>query len=268
MIYSLLKVPQGKSAGTGKDVLADLNMPVTNQILKVRSLNVLISTFVRKLPNATTPDSRIHAQFKSIGADTGRMSSADPNVQNIPSHAQDIRHMFRATASHKEILECEADSEYISIDIPKLNRVMSGDNFIPVYSLSPGMPVTLLNDGKEVELVVNHMEDSDQDPAICHVVFGLQRTRTQIDSICSQDPKMIQSFKDGKDIYSAIASLAFNLPYEKCCEFHPETGEYQEDGKARRGEAKTIVLGEPNKVNAPSTEALVQRLLSENFVNC
>ena len=54
---------------------------------------------------------------------------------------------------------------------------------------------------------------------------------------------MIQSFKDGKDIYSAIASLAFNLPYEKCCEFHPETGEYQEDGKARRGEAKTIVLG-------------------------
>lgn len=184
LIYSLLKVPQGKSAGTGKDVLADLNMPVTNQILKVRSLNVLISTFVRKLPNATTPDSRIHAQFKSIGADTGRMSSADPNVQNIPSHAQDIRHMFRATASHKEILECEADSEYISIDIPKLNRVMSGDNFIPVYSLSPGMPVKLLNDGKEVELVVDHMEDSNQDSTICHVVFGLQRTRTQIDSIC------------------------------------------------------------------------------------
>lgn len=54
---------------------------------------------------------------------------------------------------------------------------------------------------------------------------------------------MIQSFKDGKDIYSSIASLAFNLPYEKCCEFHPETGEYQEDGKARRGEAKIIVLG-------------------------
>ena len=65
----------------------------------------------------------------------------------------------------------------------------------------------------------------------------------RLTAFVSQDPKMIQSFKDGKDIYSAIASLAFNLPYEKCCEFHPETGEYQEDGKARRGEAKTIVLG-------------------------
>lgn len=56
---------------------------------------------------------------------------------------------------------------------------------------------------------------------------------------------MIQSFKDGRDIYATIASLAFNLPYEKCLEFHPQTGEYQPDGKARRGEAKTIVLGRP-----------------------
>lgn len=82
LIYSLLKVPQGRTAGTGKDVLADLNLPVTNQILKVRSLNVLISTFVEKLPNATTSDSRIHAQFKSIGANTGRMSSADPKPEH------------------------------------------------------------------------------------------------------------------------------------------------------------------------------------------
>jgi DNA polymerase I-like protein with 3'-5' exonuclease and polymerase domains len=54
---------------------------------------------------------------------------------------------------------------------------------------------------------------------------------------------MIQSFKDGKDIYGSIASIAFNVPYEECLEFHPETHEYQPEGKARRGEAKTIVLG-------------------------
>ena len=54
---------------------------------------------------------------------------------------------------------------------------------------------------------------------------------------------MTKAFKEGKDIYATIASLAFNLPYEKCLEFHPETHEYQPDGKARRGEAKTIVLG-------------------------
>lgn len=54
---------------------------------------------------------------------------------------------------------------------------------------------------------------------------------------------MIKAFKEGKDIYATIASIAFQMPYEKCLEFHPETGEYQSDGKARRGEAKTIVLG-------------------------
>jgi DNA polymerase-1 len=86
--------------GTGKEVLGDINLPVTNQILKVRSLDTLISTFVDKLPNSTTPDDRIHAEFKQIGASTGRFSSANPNMQNIPSHAEDIRHMFRATPGY------------------------------------------------------------------------------------------------------------------------------------------------------------------------
>lgn len=178
LLYTVMNLPKGKNGeSTDKAVLGEMNLPVTKQILKVRSLGVLISTFVDKLPKATTPDSRIHAQFRQIGADTGRMSSAEPNMQNIPSHATDIRHMFRA---------------------------------------SPGY-------------VMLSSDYSQQEPKLTAFV--------------SQDEKMIQSFKDGRDIYATIASLAFNLPYEKCLEFHPQTGEYQPDGKARRGEAKTIVLG-------------------------
>lgn len=178
LIYTLMNIPSGKDGGgTGKEILGQFNLPVTNQILKVRSLSTLISTFVDKLPAATTPDGRIHAQFKQIGADTGRMSSADPNMQNIPSHSTDIRHMFRATPGY----------------------VMLSSDY------------------------------SSQEPRITAYV--------------SNDPKMIQTFKDGRDIYGSIASIAFNVPYESCLEFNPDTGEYQPDGKARRGEAKTIVLG-------------------------
>ena len=177
LLYTLLKIPQGKGTGTGKEILHDINLPITNQILKVRSLGVLINTFVDKLPNSVAPDGRIHAQFRSVGAATGRFSSAEPNLQNIPSHAVDIRHMFRATPGY----------------------MMIGSDY------------------------------SAQEP--------------RMTSFVSQDPKMIQSFKDGKDIYGTIASVAFNLPYEKCLEFHPETHEYQPDGKARRSEAKVIVLG-------------------------
>lgn len=82
----------------------------------------------------------------------------------------------------------------------------------------------------------------------------------RITAYVSRDEKMVESFQAGRDIYASIASIAFNVPYEKCLEFHPETHEYQADGKARRGEAKTIVLGEPNgfkswpKANAPLVE--------------
>ena len=178
LLYSLMNLPTGKGGqSTDKEILRDFNLPITNQLLKVRSLSTLISTFVKKLPNATSSDSRIHCQFKQIGADTGRLSSADPNMQNIPSKSKDIRRMFRATPGY----------------------VMLSSDY------------------------------SAQEPRITAYV--------------SQDEKMIQSFKDGKDIYGSIASIAFEVPYEDCLEFHPVTGEYQPEGKARRGEAKTIVLG-------------------------
>ena len=54
---------------------------------------------------------------------------------------------------------------------------------------------------------------------------------------------MIEAFREGKDIYAHIASAALGVPYENCLEFHPVTHEYQPDGKARRSEAKTILLG-------------------------
>lgn len=65
----------------------------------------------------------------------------------------------------------------------------------------------------------------------------------RITSFVANDKSMIEAFKQDKDIYATIASMAFGVPYEKCLEFHPETHEYQPDGKERRGQAKTIVLG-------------------------
>lgn len=73
---TMLKIKEAEKH-TDKTVLTDINLPVTNQILKVRSLATLINTFVKKLPSATTSDNRIHAQFRSVGADTGRMCIAE-----------------------------------------------------------------------------------------------------------------------------------------------------------------------------------------------
>jgi DNA polymerase-1 len=58
----------------------------------------------------------------------------------------------------------------------------------------------------------------------------------------SNDKKMIQAYRDNKDVYSEIAAVAFNKEYEECCEKRPD-GTDNPEGKARRGEAKKIVLG-------------------------
>ena len=97
--YLLKKIMGLEIESTEKEDLKKLNLPITNQLLKVRSLDTIIGSFIDKLPESTGPTGRIHSTFKSIGADTGRMSSSDPNVQNIPSHALDVRHQFRATPS-------------------------------------------------------------------------------------------------------------------------------------------------------------------------
>ncbi|MCM1226151.1 MAG: DNA polymerase [Clostridium sp.] len=69
LCYDLLKLDGGKKGGTGKEILETFNLPVTKQILKCRSLVTLIGTFVEKLPNNVSEDSRIHCQFKQMGAD-------------------------------------------------------------------------------------------------------------------------------------------------------------------------------------------------------
>lgn len=76
LCYDLLKLPDpsGKQS-TDKGILRDFGLPQTDRILAVRSLSVLINTFVDKLTNvAQQYDGRIHPTFRSTGADTGRMS--------------------------------------------------------------------------------------------------------------------------------------------------------------------------------------------------
>ena len=64
----------------------------------------------------------------------------------------------------------------------------------------------------------------------------------------TQDEKMIKSYRDGKDLYATIASIAFKLPYEDCLEFYldengKKTSETNKQGKERRAKAKAITLG-------------------------
>jgi DNA polymerase-1 len=180
MLYDILKikpVDKDKPRGTGEEILQKIDHPVAKAILEYRSISKLLSTYIEKMPAIANPKTRrIHASFNQIGADTGRFSSSDPNMQNIPSHNNEIRKMFRAS-----------------------------DGYVLLSS-----------------------DYSAQEP--------------RITAHMSKDEKMIKAYRDGKDLYVEIASIAYNLPYDECKEFRAD-GTKNSKGKERRNAAKAIVLG-------------------------
>lgn len=92
------KVTRAPKRSTAEDALKQLDCDVAKAVLEYREFSTIVSTFIDKLPDCVNPnDGRIHCKFNQYGADTGRMSSSDPNLQNIPSHITDIRKMFTAS---------------------------------------------------------------------------------------------------------------------------------------------------------------------------
>lgn len=118
--------------GTGEDILNQIKHPLSKLILERRSLSTLINSFIDKLPkNLSEVDNRLHGHFNQLGTDTGRFSSNEPNLQNIPSNESSIRLMFIPTKGYTMI-----GSDY-SAQEPRLLAAYSQDDFM-VKSLNDG----------------------------------------------------------------------------------------------------------------------------------
>ena len=142
LLYDVLKVPvvdKKKPRGTGEDILLKIDLPLCKLILEYRGLMKLVNTYIEKLPECISErDGRLHASFNQYGAATGRFSSSDPNLQNIPSHENSIRMLFTASPGYDEEIEIE-DSitlnkyDYINTDMGFVKAVdLSTDNSIEI----------------------------------------------------------------------------------------------------------------------------------------
>ncbi|HSW70085.1 MAG TPA: DNA polymerase I [Gammaproteobacteria bacterium] len=115
----LQKTPTGQPS-TAENVLQELaaDYPLPKLIMEYRTLSKLISTYTKRLPeqiNASTQ--RIHTSYNQTGAATGRLSSSDPNLQNIPirtAEGRRIRQAFIAPPNHQLI---SADYSQIELRI-------------------------------------------------------------------------------------------------------------------------------------------------------
>lgn len=123
--YDVLKMPvvdKKKPRGTGEDILEQFKLPICDLILQYRGLSKLISTYIDALPNAVNEvDGRVHGNFNQIGAGTGRVSSDNPNLQNIPSSNRELRLLFKARDGYMMVGGDFSQQE------PRLLAIMSQD---------------------------------------------------------------------------------------------------------------------------------------------
>lgn len=120
------KTPKGQPS-TAEDVLEQLaiDYPLPKLILQHRSLTKLMSTYIEKLPLQINPgSSRVHTSYNQAVASTGRLSSTDPNLQNIPVRTEEgrrIREAFIAEPGYRLLA-----ADYSQIEL-RIMAHLSGD---------------------------------------------------------------------------------------------------------------------------------------------
>ena len=125
-----VKYGKGRTISTAVDVLEELaeNHPIARMVLDYRQLTKLKSTYVDALPALISPDTgRLHTTFGQTGTATGRLSSANPNLQNIPIRTElgrGIRAAFIAEPGHVLLT-----ADYSQIEL-RLLAHFSGDSLL------------------------------------------------------------------------------------------------------------------------------------------
>ncbi len=130
----LRKTPKGQPS-TAEDVLSELaeNYEFPQLILDYRSLSKLKSTYTDKLPLQIAPRTgRIHTSYHQAIAATGRLSSSDPNLQNIPIRSEAGRRIRQAFIAPENYLILAAD--YSQIELRIMAHISQDDGLLAAFA--------------------------------------------------------------------------------------------------------------------------------------
>ena len=138
VLFEELGLPAKKKTKSGystnAEVLEELRnySPIVDNVLKYRQYTKLNSTYVEGLLDKVAEDGRIHTSFRQTETRTGRISSTEPNVQNIPVRTElgsQMRKFF--TASEGRVL---VDADYSQIELRVMAHLCGDENMISAFS--------------------------------------------------------------------------------------------------------------------------------------
>nr|WP_325183946.1 DNA polymerase I [uncultured Oscillibacter sp.] len=139
VLFERLGLPHGKKTKTGwstnADVLEKLQHPIVSAVLEYRQFAKLKSTYADGLLKAIDPDGRVRTRFQMTVTATGRLSSTEPNLQNIPTRTDlgsEFRRMFTAAEGHVLV-----DADYSQIELRILAHI-AGDEAMRAAFLAGG----------------------------------------------------------------------------------------------------------------------------------
>jgi DNA polymerase I len=140
ILFEKLKYPVGRKtaktrvSSTGVEVLNELaeqGFPIARQLIEYREISKLKGTYVDALPQLADSESRVHSSFRQTVAATGRLSSSDPNLQNIPirtAAGREIRRAFVAAPGRKLVI-----ADYSQIELRILAHLSKDEALISAF---------------------------------------------------------------------------------------------------------------------------------------
>ncbi len=139
VLFRDLNLPAKKKTKTGEpstdyEVLVDLCKyhSVPELVLKYRALSKLLSTYIDSLPRLLNPGTgRLHTSYNPVGTTTGRLSSSDPNLQNIPIKSEEGRKIRRAFITEQGFTLLSAD--YSQIELRLLAHYSDDEKLIDAF---------------------------------------------------------------------------------------------------------------------------------------
>ena len=137
ILFEKMQLPGGKKTKTGYSTAVDVleklqeDYPIVEKILKYRTYSKLNSTYAEGLSNYVGEDQRIHGSFQQMVTATGRLSSTEPNLQNIPIRTE-MGRVFRSVFIPKEG-SVFLDADYSQVELRLLASLSKDEKLIEAY---------------------------------------------------------------------------------------------------------------------------------------